>query len=333
MTVRQRHAPLTTKRRTYSHLEGLRKVPDEYDLATTKLLYYVERGFAVNGPAAAWYEAHQKHACLTHADWDAFVDPRRTTYAKYVSIARGREAQADGIVNAMEQPGHDERLSPGWLDAIGRFIGPLRHALHGLQMTASYVGSMAPAGRVVIVHLFQSADEMRRIQRLTQRLAQLGKRDPGTLSGAKDAWLRDGAWQPLRELVEKLLVRYDWAEAFLALNVCVKPVVDRLVTNGIGARAIASGDPLLGALVRNLGDDAEWHRAFSRALVTHALAGAEGNRDVVVRITGEWLPRALAAAAPLGFVLGESAPEAMAALKEDMERDVRSLLAAPGAAP
>jgi hypothetical protein len=35
-------------------------------------------------------------------------------------------------------------------------------------------------------------------------------------------------WQPLREIVEKLLIVYDWSESFVALNLLLKPMFDEL---------------------------------------------------------------------------------------------------------
>ena len=38
----------------------------------------------------------------------------------------------------------------------------------------------------------------------------------------RQRWEEDGAWQPLREAVENMLIAYDWGEAFVALNLAVK---------------------------------------------------------------------------------------------------------------
>lgn len=326
MTVRKRHAPQVRGRRTYSHLEALRKVPDDYDIATSRLLYYVDRGFSVKATTSAWYAKYQRGACLTCPDWDAFADPRRTTYSKYVAQGRAREAQADGIVEALSQAGYDDRLPPEWMGILRRLLGPFRFPLHGFSMVASYIGSMAPSGRVVIASLFQSADEMRRIQRLTQRIVQLGRNDARFSDDAKASWQHAPEWQPLRATVEKLLVTYDWAEALVALNVCVKPIVDRVVADGIGGEALAAGDPLLGGLLRNLGEDSEWQRAYTRALLAHAIAGAPENRSVVLRLVNQWMPRAIGAAKPLAFALGKGASATLERVHAQAMSDVEAIV-------
>ena len=49
--------PAVTAQRTYWHLTGLGRRPSDYDITSTRLLYYPERGgFDVRFPLASWYE-------------------------------------------------------------------------------------------------------------------------------------------------------------------------------------------------------------------------------------------------------------------------------------
>ena len=71
-------------------------------------------------------------------------------------------------------------LTDEWVRFLDRWYAPLRYPVHGLQMLAAYVAQMAPASRVTNCAAFQSADELRRVQRLAYRTAQLGGRRPGS---------------------------------------------------------------------------------------------------------------------------------------------------------
>src|SRR6266540_924293 len=97
----------TSRLKTYSHLSRERRMPSEYELVTTNLLYYVGRGFEVTTPVQDWYAKHQTGSPLTLSDWERFVDPRETTYAKYIDILQGREAYVDGILQSIEDSGYD----------------------------------------------------------------------------------------------------------------------------------------------------------------------------------------------------------------------------------
>src|SRR5689334_20905606 len=119
--------------KTYSHLGKDRRLPNEYELVTSQLLYYVDRGFEVKTPLDAWYETNQRRSRLTAPDWERFADPRETTYAKYTALALKGETYLDGVLEAIQTNGHDRALSVEWRATLDRGIGPLRYPLHGFQ--------------------------------------------------------------------------------------------------------------------------------------------------------------------------------------------------------
>src|SRR4051812_18131022 len=74
---------------TYAHLAAAAargQAPSDYEIATSRLHYYVGRGFEVAVPLGEWYRRYQAASPLACDDWDRFVDPRQTTYASYVAL-------------------------------------------------------------------------------------------------------------------------------------------------------------------------------------------------------------------------------------------------------
>ena len=65
--------------KTYSHLATEARVPSEYEIVTSRLLYHPSRGFEIDLPLSAFYERYQKGGRLACSDWDTFADPRQTT--------------------------------------------------------------------------------------------------------------------------------------------------------------------------------------------------------------------------------------------------------------
>jgi toluene monooxygenase system protein E len=291
--------------RTYWHLADLGRKPTDYDIASTRLLYYPARGFETEVPLAAWYRKHQHDSELACHDWERFRDPRETTYARYVELQRTKEAFVDGALAAAEGSERD-RLSPGWLAKLAGVVPPLRYPVHGLQMIAAYIGQMAPSGRIVIASLMQAADETRRIERLAYRMRQLQDIDPGFGADARARWEAGPSWQPLRELIERLLVTYDWGEAFIALACVVKPRFDALFTTHLADLARRAGDDAFANMMFSLGEDCRWHRDWTRALVDVALADRPENRAVIEGWIVRWSPLAVRAVASLA---AEFAPE------------------------
>jgi hypothetical protein len=294
--------------RTWWHLADLGRKPNDYDIATTRLLYYTGpaawgspeggRGFEVSAPLADWYRVHQRERPLVCADWDLFRDPRETTYTRYTELQRDREVQVAGMLAAAD----DRQLSSAWMTRLDRIIGPLRYPVHGLQMIASYIGSMAPGGRIVVACLLQSADEMRRVQCLAQRTRMLQYVRPSFAAEARAQWQDDPRWQPLRELVERLLVVYDWDEALVALDLAVKPAFDETFGPRLAALARSWGDDTTQRMLGSLAEDSAWHRSWSTALFdmlrTHA-----GNAARIDEWTAQWRRRAELALAPFAEML------------------------------
>ena len=294
--------------KTYSHLAGARRLPSEYEIVTSRLLYHPARGFEVEVPFAAWYARHQQGSPLACSDWERFADPRATTYTRYVALQAEQETQVDGLLRSIEETGYDGALPAGACALLARALAPLRFAFHGLQMVAAYVGQMAPAGRVAVAALLQAADELRRVQRVAYRTAQLrGARAElgGVAEESRALWQEDAAWQPLRRLVERLLVTYEWGEALVAVNLAVKPLFDELTMIELGAAARAAGDYLTGEILLSLDRDCRWHRAWSAALIATAVEDRAENRAPLGAWLAAWLEPAREAVAALAGLLGD----------------------------
>jgi len=285
------------QQKTYWHLLQQKRMPTEYEIVTSKLLCYTGEGFTgkrfeLDVPLKDWYQRYQEESPLVCSSWEKFRDPRETTYTKYTELQRGKEIFVDGILDEIELTGYDAHLHPAWLHILPRVVAPFRYPGHGFQMIASYIGQMAPSGRITIAAALQSADEMRRIQRIAYRVRQLQLIYPGFASDSKTLWQTDPLWQPLREVVEKLLIAYDWGESFVGLNLVLKPMVDELFMKLLSDVALREDDYLLGQIFYSLNEDCQWHRQWSESLVRMAIEDNAGNRDTIQGWIHQWYPLA-----------------------------------------
>jgi toluene monooxygenase system protein E len=290
-------------------LSAARQVPSEYELVTSKLLWYPGRGFEVDVPLADWYARHQSGSALTVPDWDRFVDPLELTYSKYVAIRRARETVFDGLLRMIDHHAIDRELPAEWPSALARVLPVMRFPVHAMQMIAAYIGQMAPGGRIVVACALQAADELRRIHRVVERTAQLRRTYAGFGTDARQLWEHEAAWQPLRETVEHALVSWDWGEAFVALNLCIAPLLDDAIMVRFADVARRRGDSLLRVLLASLNEDCLWHRSWAGALVATALAERPANRDALEIWLARWAPKARRAIVALDRLV---APDAIA---------------------
>jgi toluene monooxygenase system protein E len=294
---------------TYSLLGARESPPSEYEIVTSRLLYYPGRGFEVNVPLKAFYDKYQSGSLLRAKDWDAFVDPRETTYAKYTRLQMSAETELNLLFEQIEGSDHDRAFSREWLRQLSASLAPVRYPLSGLQMIAAYIAQMAPSGRIAVASLFQAADEQRRIERLAYRMRQLQLIDPELGADSKSVFENDDAWQPLREIVERLLVTFDWGESFVALNLCLKPRLDRLINEEWARAAENNGDRCLPAMCRSFAADAQWHRDWSASLIS--LAQRDGDpmsTQAIKDWVDEWTPGAVRAVASLARVFTGGTP-------------------------
>jgi toluene monooxygenase system protein E len=285
------------QQKTYWHLLQQQRLPTEYEIVTSKLLCYTGEGFTgkrfeLDVPLKDWYRQYQEGSPLVCSSWEKFRDPRETTYTKYTDVQREKEIFVDGILEEIELTGYDAHLHPEWLHVMAKVVAPLRYPCHGFQMIASYIGQMAPSGRITITAALQSADEMRRIQRIAYRIRQLQQIYPGFGADSKMLWQTDSMWQPLREVVEKLLVAYDWAESFVGLNLVLKPLVDELFMKCLSDLALIEDDYLLGQIFYSLNEDCRWHRQWSGSLVQMVIQDNIRNQDIIQAWINKWYPLA-----------------------------------------
>ncbi len=308
--------------RTYSHLEGLGRAPTAYEIATTGLLHHPGRGLEVDLPFGAWLDRYVHASPLHSAGWERFADPRALTYAQYVARRHDAEVGCDALLATIADTGYDATLDPRWRSTLEALLVPLRFPLHALQMAAAYVGQLAPASRLTIVCAFSAADELRAVQRLCQRTAQLAETHPGFGADARARFLADAAWQPLRELVERLLVAYDLGEALVALFLVVKPAIDEVFLSLLPIHAQGRGDALLRPYLHSLLEDARWQREWTLALLRPLAAESAGNRDAIAGWVDRWTPRTVAALRPIVAGLEADGADALA------ERAARVLSAA-----
>ena len=334
MAVSQRRAA-----KTWSLLGDVKRRPGPYEVTAAKFNYHFRRQpapFEMDPTAAlnVYYLQHREGSPFNVPDWEGFRDPAKLTYADYVTLQHDRETYLDLLTDHHEAAESVGSLDPAWVASLRELFVPLRFPLHVLQMSSLYVAQMAPTAFIINCSNFQAADEMRRIQRIayaTRRLADAHGDDLAHTATAREPWERGPAWQPLREVLELLLAAQDWGEAFVALDLAVKPVVDAVIDTHLSQLASDNSDEYLSLLLAEFDLDARRSRDWTTALVQYALGQDPAMASVVTGWLSTWQPRADRAVEGLA-PLFETAPRPMAAdlVVAGATRQRRTLLDAAG---
>ncbi|MGH8517976.1 MAG: toluene monooxygenase, partial [Panacagrimonas sp.] len=181
---------------------------------------------------------------------------------------------------------------------------PLRYLLHTTQMASAYAVLMAPTSTVVNCAAFQMADAFRWVSRVSYRTAELRKSwpDAGFAQQERVRWEGAPEWQGFREMMERLLATYDWAESLIALNLVALPAVD-VALQQLKEDAIAHGDGLTRFLIEaqlgNSGRRMRWTQGFLAFIATRA-----GNDALVREVVARWSPYADRAVMAYGDAFG-----------------------------
>jgi toluene monooxygenase system protein E len=295
--------------KTWTSFGNLGRMPSEYEVVTHNMNHTtgptpLEMGPNVHGNQ--WVLEHRDGIALKLPDWDAFRDPDQLTYRKYTHDMDEQETYVDGLLQEYtEARDSDQALSERTLDFLQNCLTPCRYLAHGLQMASAYVHQLAPSSYVGNCAAFQTADQLRRVQRVACRTRQLALAHPSRGFGQTERaiWEKQESWQPIRKAVEELLVCYDWDEAFVALNLVVKPVAEEIFLKAFGDVARENGDELDALINDNLYLDAERSRRWTVAMCTFAARDNAGNAAALRRYVEKWSPAGRAVAQAGGRLL------------------------------
>lgn len=299
MTSQDIAKDITKPLKTWSHLARNKRRPTEYEIVSTNMLWSTDEpapwAQGPDIPMTKWYVKYRNESPLRHDNWDGFRDPDQLVYRTYTMVQDRHKSFVDGLLDDFSKNDHDFGLSSEWVKTLARFYTPMRYLLHTVQMGAAYLATVSPSSTVENCFMFESADQLRWLSRVAYRTAELAAVHPSAGFGQKEReiWENDPAWQGFRELMERLLVAWDWGEQFVALNLIAKPAIDEIL-QALGRLARLNQDSLLGLLVdAELVDSARTQR-FSSALIHYAKE--HGNNIRVLKDwTNKWWPYADAA--------------------------------------
>jgi len=159
---------------------------------------------------------------------------------------------------------------------------------------SAYLQQLAPSSYIGNCSAFQTADQLRRIQRVAYRTKQLDLAYPARSFGKTERreWEGRREWQGMRKGIERLLVTFDWDDAFVGLNLVVKPLVDEITLHQFAIVARDLDANLDAMIADNLFLDVKRSCQWSAALCQFFIAASPGNREHLVALFAKWRPLA-----------------------------------------
>jgi propane monooxygenase reductase subunit len=258
---------------------------------------------------------------LRCADWFAFRDPGEQWERPFYQSGTAVEHQIEGALQSAARQGLMADFAPVWLEFLRRYLQVPAFIEHGLWFALATAARDCLSDSVATCVCLQAAMKQRSAQSIVLYAMDLERQLEWALpiEPARERFLSDDEWQPVRAYLERLAATPDWGEVVFAANLCFEPTVATLVRRELGTRAAAAhGDTVTPVLARAETQEWEWARTWTVALSQFLLAEGDHNRTVISAWVRDWLPQALSAAAalaPLGRAIGINTGRAVARIQ------------------
>ena len=212
-------------------------------------------------------------------DWYAFKDPRQYYYGTY-TIARSRQQDTmEKSLDFVDKRGLLRDLPQDVRNALVFALVPMRHLEWGANLNNCFVTAYGYGTAITQATMFHGMDRLGIAQYLSRIGLLIDGNSGESLSHAKSLWMDHAAWQPLRRLMERMMVVRDWFELFVRQNLVLDGLLYPLVFRQYEPRISSQHGPALSLLSEFM---TTWFDESSRwvdATIKTAAAESPGNAE------------------------------------------------------
>jgi phenol hydroxylase P1 protein len=246
-----------------------------------------------------------RYSALRLSDPYSYADPRNFYYTPYVTNRAALHDEFGKTLGYLEGRDLLVRMPQAWRGVLGSVVIPLRHYESGAQLVSVAGARFAYGTSLEQCCTFAAFDRIGNAQMLSRVGIALGAGTGDILATAKREWLEGEHLQPMRRLVEEIMVVPDWAEGLLAID-HIDSLLYPLLYSGLDERALLGGAGAYSLFAQHLStwfaDQRKWLDALVAAWQQdpeHAAA----NTAHLTRIADTWQPRARQAVDALSVVI------------------------------
>ncbi len=253
-----------------------------------------------------------RYSALVLTDPYSFLDPRQYYYTPYVTNRAAHHEEFGKTLGYLEKRDLLAKMPDPWRAVLGSVIVPLRHFESGAQLITVNGARFAHGTSLSQCCTYAAFDRIGNAQQLSRIGIALGGGTGELLAVAKTEWMEGEHLQPLRKLVEHVMLEQDWAEGVLAVDL-IDSLLYPVLYSGLDDAALLGGAGAYSLVGQHFtswfADQRKWLDAAVTAWVADADNGATNARHLR-RITDTWLPQALEAVTALTDAIDGELPEA-----------------------
>lgn len=250
-------------------------------------------------------------------DWYSFMDPRQYYYTAYVSARAKQQETMEKNFEMLEKRGLIQTVPAELQQQVKALLTPLRHVEYGANLNNQDICDRGYGASITSLASFNGFDRIGMAQYLS-RIALLidGNEDSGLLQARQD-WLENETWQPLRHAMEDIFVLDDWFEIMVAQNVVMDGLIFPLVYERYMDQVTAQGGGMLAMLTQFMND---WYAETTRwtnQLMKVTAKESEANKQLLLEWTDKWTARLEQAILPIAEqAFADNAAEQVSEVKQ-----------------
>jgi hypothetical protein len=226
-------------------------------------------------------------------DWFAWRDPSGLWERPfYQEAARAARDQEDAVATARAE-GLFERMTEEWKEFLRSTLQMPAFYEHGLWRAIAPAARPALSDTITHAIVLLAAMKQRQAQDLVVYAMDLeGEIGECSTEQARERFLTEEGWQPLRRLLERINNRTDWVERLIAVNLVCEPLIgNALRREMLLMPASANGDPVTPVIIGGAQREWLWAKEWTGALVRFLIDDEEhgaANREVLAEWLAEW---------------------------------------------
>lgn len=291
MTLEIKTSNLEPIRQTYAYIERR--------FGTKPATRYQEVSFDVQAATNFHYRPlwkpektlnDQTHTALKMQDWYAFKDPRQFYYGAYVQHRARMQDTAESNYSFFEKRQLVDNLSDAVKQKIITCLLPFRY----VEQTANLhmmSGSAYGYGTVITqACIFAAMDRLGMAQYISRIGLLLDGNTGESLQQAKQAWMNDEMWQPLRKLCEHSLTEQDWFKLYMLQNLLIDTFLQELVFGQLDQWLVEQGGRDIAILTEFTKDCLADLRKWSDSVLKTAISESEENKTLIQSWISQTLP-------------------------------------------
>lgn len=250
-------------------------------------------------------------------DWYAFADPRQYYYTSYVTARAKQQESMSSNLDMAEKRGLLNSVPADLKLKVRNILTPLRHVEYGANMNNQSICEKGYGTTITSLASFNGFDRVGIAQYIARIALLIDENEEEGLIKAREDWLENPVWQPLRHAVEDTFVLNDWMETMVAQNVVMDGLIYPLIYDRFINDVVSNGGSVFAATTQFMND---WYAEtirWTNQLMKVTAAESNDNAELLSSWVTKWSDRLEEALMPIANeALGDSGAAQLVEVKQ-----------------